>query len=237
MVHAKRKRAFSDASPSESIGATLDSFHRLTEIACFEHAKELGFGDDVVRPKGWMWLIAKTSVEFLQPWEFYGEIVVETHPIFGSATGLLWIVDVFQNARKLASQTYHWVLALQDSGRPIRLPEILRGDRTVFKQKEEAEFGLFETPTSGMMDSRKRWIPATDVDENGHVHNTCHVRYAFETAATWPMRYAVWYHAPLLAERELLIQTTHGTEVLGLEGFSDFNAATPAFTVRVRDIS
>lgn len=237
MVLAKRRRVFSDISPSDSIGASLDAFHRLTEIACFEHAMELGFGDDIVRPKGWTWLIAKTSVEFVQTWMKKGEIVVETEPIFGSATGLLWIVEVSQDALKLASQTYHWVLALQDSGRPLRLPETLRGDRIVFKQKEEVEFGLFEMPSGDMIEHRKRWIPKTDLDENGHIHNTCHVRYAFESAAFWPMRYAVWYHAPLHADQELTIRTTKGPMGFILEGFPDLTAATPAFTVRVRDIS
>jgi acyl-CoA thioesterase FadM len=223
-------------SAGESIGSTLDSFHRLTEIACFEHAKELGIGDDVVRPKGWMWLIAKTSVEFFHPWTQDGDIVVQTLPVFGSATGLLWMIEIQTASGPLARQTYHWVLADQASGRPLRMPETLRGDRAVFKQIEDAEYGVFDKPAKLVQSIKKRWIPASDVDENGHVHNTCHVRYAFEDATRWPMRYAVWYHAPLMAESELSIRAKQGTGLLVLEGFFVLTAATPTFTVRVRII-
>lgn len=234
METAKRRRPFAAEARGESIGERLDTLHRTTEIACFEHARELGFGDDVIRPKGWMWLIAKTDVALRRPWDHDDDIVVETWPIYGSATGLLWMVEVFDRCGLLATQSYHWVLADQKSGFPLRLPEDMKGDRAVFKALEADRYAWAEATPKTPLFTKTRWIPAADLDANGHVHNTFHVRYAFEAYDVWPSRFVVKYLAPLPAMRTLTLQATQEDGFTFIEGFIESSAATPAFTVGVR---
>jgi acyl-CoA thioesterase FadM len=234
MEKAKRRRLFAAVGQDGAIGTRLEALHRTTEIACFEHAGELGFGDDVIRPNGWMWLIAKTEVELLRSWDLDGETAVETIPVLGSATGLLWMAEVFDASGLFARQTYHWVLADQTSGFPLRLPDGMKGDRTIFKTLEEERYAWSESAPKTALFATTRWIDAADLDVNGHVHNTCHVRYAFEACDVWPMRYVVRYLAPLPAARTLTLQAFQDNDFILIKGFVESTAATPAFTVGVR---
>lgn len=236
METSDRKRSFPALDVGTTVGERLEAMHRATEIACFEHASSLGFGDEVVRPKGWMWLIAKTGVAWERPWENESEITVFTRPVYGASTGLLWVVQVWENDRILANQTIHWVLADQTTGKAIRWTDSPRGDREAFRRLERREFKLLEEDASNVLWTKQHLVSTNDLDENGHVHNTCHVRYTFDAIGSWPIEYAVKYHTPLSADIVLHLQALQGTNVLVLNGYPKTLAATPAFTVGVRVI-
>lgn len=185
----------------------LEHLHKEIEIATFLHAQSLGIGDDVVRPKGWMWVIAKSDTTFFVqhlPFRF----LIKTTPHFGLSSGILWEVEVKSLQGDVIVQHFvFWAIASQQTNKAIALP------RELFPMSQNPETKKFFREIFPKLVLSDDFVPAYDVlihpqdiDQNHHVHNTVFVQIVLEGFHEIPRHYRIDFQGMIFLEDQVQVQ-------------------------------
>ena len=190
-----------EVSEDEHIGKRLEHIHRLAEMASFTHAQALGIGDDVIRPLGKMWLVVKVSTKLMEFPIFMTEIHIQTTPLFGLASGVLWIIEATSNNQLVFEQAILWAMADQTSQKAIRLPEFFgqfEPQKSLVKEKIKDWFPLDASMITPTRVSNPQAVHPSHIDFNHHLHNTRYIEYLFVSFPVHPKEIEIHYLAPIL---------------------------------------
>jgi acyl-ACP thioesterase len=185
----------------EHIGKRLEHIHRLAEMASFSHAQALGIGDDVIRPLGKMWLVVKVSTKLVSIPIFMAELDIQTTPLFGLASGVLWMVEATCNHQLIFEQAILWAMADQTSQKAIRLPEFFgqfEQQKSLVKEKIKDWFPLDASMIHPTRVSEPQVVHPSHIDFNHHLHNTRYIEYLFVSFPVQPREIEIHYLAPIL---------------------------------------
>jgi acyl-ACP thioesterase len=194
----------------EQIGKRLEHIHRLAEMASFSHAQALGVGDDIIRPLGKMWLVVKVSTKLLKLPIFMSEIHIQTTPLFGLASGVLWIVEATCNNQLVFEQAILWAMADQTSQKAIRLPEFFgqfEQQKALVKDKLKDWFSLDASMIIPTHCSNPQAIHPSHIDFNHHLHNTRYIEYLFVSFPVYPREIEIHYLTPILPNDMIIFES------------------------------
>lgn len=199
-----------DFANHQTVSSILDSWHRIVEIATFQHAQELGFGDDVVRPQGWMWLVVKVATTIHQNITDSIQVRIKTEVILGLHSSVLWLVSVFDSqGTLLLEQVLSWALADQKTNQILsildRIPRYI-ANREVAKQLASTWFPklIISHQTKPMYDYH---VNIQDIDQNNHVHNTTFIAILFQKDQRFPRSYRVDYQDMMFLDEGIQIDS------------------------------
>jgi len=198
-------------STLQSVGSILDDWHRILEIATFQHAKELGFGDDVVRPQGWMWLVVKVATTIHQKITDSIQVKIKTEVILGLHSSVLWLVSVFDHHETLRlEQALLWALADQKTNQLLSIQNRIPPypfHREVAKRLSSMWFPKLTLSSSTTLIGQYH-VSSQDIDQNNHVHNTTFIAILFQKDQRFPRSYRVDYQDMMFLNETILVETS-----------------------------
>lgn len=198
-----------DFTSQSSIASKLDTLHRAIEIATFQHAQELGFGDDVIRCQNWMWLVVKVATTIHRHVSFPHQVIIRTEAILGLHSGVLWHVQLYNRDHILfVEQVISWALADQQTLQLLsilnRIP-ILPTNRDNAKKLASTWFPKI-SPLVSFVPKFVYQVKPEDIDQNHHVHNTTFVAILFQEEQQFPMHYRLDYQDMMFLGEVVLIE-------------------------------
>ena len=158
---------------------TQELFEILTEMGGI-HSEKIGIGRAVLMSKKLSWVLLTWRIKFIKRPKLNDEILVKTW--VGKSDGITSVRDfeIYDtNGEKIIIASSRWCLINLETRRPVRFDDELSDaydpeDKNAFgeelpKVKEPAEYEL----------EKEYVIQKTDIDVNGHVHNSNYLDVAF----------------------------------------------------------
>jgi acyl-CoA thioesterase FadM len=160
----------------------LHALARCLQEAASQHALRLGYGYEEMQRRGSFWVMVELVMEIqrLPGWPAHGEVRT-------------WIVDhgVLRGRRDMevrgtdgslwARAATIWALLDARTHRPLRLEKVAREDLPRFPDRRALTTPKFQwnpgNPAPRVWQDRVRW---SDVDLQGHLNNTQHLRLAMD---------------------------------------------------------
>ena len=205
------------------MGKRLEHMHRLAEMASFSHAQALGIGDDVIRPLGKMWLVVKVSTKIYKLPAFMAPIDIQTTPLFGLASGVLWMVEATYHNQLVFEQAILWAIADQTSQRAERLPEFFgrfEKQKSLVKAKIKDWYPLDASMIIPTQVSDPQAIHPSHIDFNHHLHNTRYIEYLFASFPVHPREIEIHYLAPIWPTDIIVFESSLIHDTILVNGFA-----------------
>jgi acyl-ACP thioesterase len=147
------------------------------EEAAFGHAELLGVGYDAMMEKRQAWILSRISVRMDKRPRFHEKVAVSSWPRGHDRLFAVRDYDMKVGDQTLVRARSDWIILDLDKRRPIRPQEVM--DKMPLNEGKNA---LDESPvalgeTEGLVLAAERKALYSDLDFNGHVHNTRYMQW------------------------------------------------------------
>jgi acyl-ACP thioesterase len=147
------------------------------EEAAFGHAEVLGVGYEAMIEKRQAWVLSRISVRMDRRPRFHENIAVSSWPRGHDRLFAVRDYDMRLNGQPLVRARSSWIILDLDKRRPIRPQEIM--DKLPLNEGKNAldESAAVLDETEGLSRVAERKALYSDLDFNGHVHNTRYMQW------------------------------------------------------------
>ena len=163
---------------------------RLTTMAnyfqeiAYHHANELGFGYEVMKQRGTMWLLSRMKIRMDEYPEWNDRIMIETWP---SGVDKLFAIRDFRvtdlSGRLLGTASTYWLIVNLDTHRPVRPREELEKYARITYGDPVFKDGPGKIDLPGQPEQIDHHLVGySDLDVVGHVNNVKYMEWCIDTA-------------------------------------------------------
>jgi acyl-ACP thioesterase len=213
-------------------GAALDCL----EEAAFGHAELLGVGYDVMASRRQAWILSRISVRMDKRPGLHENVTVSSWPRGHDRLFAVRDYEIAREGQPLVQARSNWIILDLDKRRPVRPQEIM--DKLPLNDGKNA---LTESPAAlgeaeGLSLITERKALYSDLDFNGHVHNTRYMQWIcdlldMEKIEKAPsIRFDINYLKEITASSVTQLWLAESNGVYHIEGRQE---AAPVFRARV----